>query len=235
MEIIETLDGPLSMFKVEQPSVSLRERHKQDKRERLRAAAWELFTTAGYTRTTTRDIAKRAGVAAGTVFLYAKDKADLLFLVFEHKLAQSVDEAFATLPHAAPLVDQLMHVFSRFFHMYDASPDAARNFVKELPWADGPNARRVNGLTFAFLERIAGLVESARAKREVRDDVTPLLAAQSVFALYYMALMSWLSGFSTLQGALDGALRPSFELLIQGMAPAPVHGAEHSLVTAEKA
>src|SRR4051794_14435605 len=49
-------------------------------RERIRVAAWDLFTTAGYDATTTSAIAKRAGVAAGTVFLHASDKADLLFL-----------------------------------------------------------------------------------------------------------------------------------------------------------
>jgi len=199
--------------------MSLRERHKHDKRERLRAAAWELFTTDGYAQTTTRAIAKRAGVAAGTVFLYAKDKADLLFLVFEHRLAEAVDEAFRTLPRGAPLVDQLMHVFSRFFHMYAVSPDIARSFVKELPWADGPNALRVNGLTFAFVERLGALVRDARERREVRENVLPLLAAHSLFALYYMALMSWLSGFSSLQAALDDTLRPSFELLVDGMRP----------------
>ena len=200
--------------------MSLRERHKQDKRERLRAAAWELFTTEGYAQTTTRAIATRAGVAAGTVFLYAKDKADLLFLVFEHRLAEAVDEAFRSLPRGAPLVDQLMHVFSRFFHMYAVSPDTARSFVKELPWADGLNAQRVNGLTFAFVERLGALVHDARERREVREDVLPLLAAHSLFALYYMALMTWLSGFSSLQSALDDMLRPSFELLVQGMRPA---------------
>ena len=113
-----------------------------------------------------------------------------------------------------------MHVFSRFFHMYAVSPDIGRSFVKELPWADGPNAQRVNGLTFAFLERLGELIQDARERREIREDVLPLLAAHSLFALYYMALMSWLSGFSSLQAALDDTLRPSFELLLQGMQPA---------------
>ena len=72
----------------------VRARQKRDKLERLRAAAWELFTSKGFDETTTREIAERAGVATGTLFLYAKDKPDLLFLVFEHRLAETVDDAF---------------------------------------------------------------------------------------------------------------------------------------------
>src|SRR5262245_44638568 len=67
-----------------------RARKKRDKLERLRAAAWELFATKGFDATTTREIAERAGVATGTLFLYAKDKPDLLFLV--HGLGEPVFE-----------------------------------------------------------------------------------------------------------------------------------------------
>ena len=83
-----------------------REARKDDKRARLREAAWDLFTTAGYDQTTTKAIAERAGVASGTLFLYARDKAELLFLVFHERLAAAVDEGLRTLPAGAPLLDQ---------------------------------------------------------------------------------------------------------------------------------
>src|SRR6188508_2991033 len=88
----------------------LRARQKHDKRERLRAAAWELFTEKGYDATSTREIAERAGIATGTLFLYAKDKADLLFLVFEHRITEAVEAGFRTLP-ATGLRDQVLHLF----------------------------------------------------------------------------------------------------------------------------
>ena len=62
-------------------------------REQIRLAAWELFTTHGFEKTTTQAIARRAGVAAGTVFLHASDKADLLFLVMHDRLADVVGYA----------------------------------------------------------------------------------------------------------------------------------------------
>jgi AcrR family transcriptional regulator len=194
----------------------LRARQKRDKLERLRAAAWELFTRKGFDETTTREIAERAGVATGTLFLYAKDKPDLLFLVFEHRLAETVDDAFRSLPDAS-LKGQLIHVLGRLFAMYEKSPALARRFVKELPGADGPNAQRVNGLTFAFLQRLGGLVEKAAERGEVRSDAFPLLAAQTIFAIYFMGLLSWLSGFNSLETALDTAISNSLDLLMEGL------------------
>jgi hypothetical protein len=102
--------------------------------------------------------------------------------------------------------------------MYEKSPALARRFVKELPGADGPNAERVNVLTMVFLQRIAGLVEKAAQRGEVRPDAPPLLAAQTVFAVYFMGLMSWLSGFNSLETALDFAVASALDLLIEGLA-----------------
>ena len=58
-----------------------RERNRQDKRERIRDAAEDLFNECGYDAATTRDIAHRAGVSLGTLFNYADDKRDLIFLI----------------------------------------------------------------------------------------------------------------------------------------------------------
>lgn len=194
----------------------LRARQKRDKRERLRAAAWELFTTRGFDETTTREVAERAGIATGTLFLYASDKSDLLFLIFEHRLAETVDGAFRSLPRGS-LKEQLMFLFGRVFAMYELSPDLARRFVKELPGANGPNAQRVNAMTFVFLQRLGGLVEEAANRGEVRKDVSPLLAAQTIFAVYYAGLLSWLFGFDSLDAALTTTVSNGFDLLLRGL------------------
>ena len=66
------------MSTVKKLRMSKRTRNKLDKRERIRDAAWSLFVERGYAETTTREVAARAGVGAGTLFLYADDKADHL-------------------------------------------------------------------------------------------------------------------------------------------------------------
>src|SRR5262245_33166766 len=128
-----------------------REQKKLDKRERIREAAWELFTTVGYDDTTTKAVAARADVAAGTLFLYASDKRDLLCMVMHDKIAAVVDARFETLPRSAPLLEQLLHIFRGLFQMYGEHPKVAAAFIRHFPGADGPNGQKINALTFGFL------------------------------------------------------------------------------------
>jgi AcrR family transcriptional regulator len=198
------------------PAASRREQQKLDKRERIRAAAWELFTTAGFDETTTKAVAARADVAAGTLFLYARDKEDLLCLVMHDRLAATVEARFATLPRGAPLMDQLLHVFRGLFQMYAEHPGVAAAFIRHFPGADGPNGREVSALTFAFLHRLAQLVRDAQGRGEVAPSVEPMQAAANVFWLYFGALVSWIGGFSTPEAALDPGLRGALALQIRG-------------------
>ena len=74
------------------PALGLREQNKLDKRERIRAAAAELFKRHGYGAATMRQIAQRAHVGLGTLFNYAEDKRDLVFLIFNVELAAIIEQ-----------------------------------------------------------------------------------------------------------------------------------------------
>jgi AcrR family transcriptional regulator len=206
------------MSKVSAPGQT-RGQQKQDKRERIRRAAWELFLERGYEETTTRAVAERAKIASGTLFLYASDKQDLLFLVMHDRLSEAVEEAFDTLPRRAPLLERWMHLFRRIFRMYGEHPALGAAFVRLLPGATGPNAERVNALTFAFLHRVGALVREAQEQGEVAPDLLPLQVATSVFSLYFGSLMAWLAGMMPLELALEEHLRPALALQIRGLRP----------------
>jgi AcrR family transcriptional regulator len=198
-----------------------RAQKKEEKRARLRDAAFHLFSTRGYDATTTKQIAEAAGVASGTLFLYARDKADLLFLVFHERLGRALDDGLRTLPSDAPLLEAFVHLFGGFFRVYAEAPEVARAFVKELPGADGPNAAKVDQLTFALLHHLAGLVQRAQGRDELASDVPPALLARNAFAAYFMALLGWLRGYSTLEEALEPNLRDALALMLRGLAPHP--------------
>lgn len=190
---------------------------RSETRELIRKAAFELFSTAGYEETTTSAVAQRAGVAAGTVFVHASDKVDLLSMVMHDLLDEVVAERFATLPDG-PLLERFLHVFRGVFAMYGKHPKMGAAFVRNLPGARGPNSDRVNTLTFGFFHRLGQLISEAQMTGEVAKDLNPILGAQNVFALYFMTLMTWLSGHSPIE-ALEPLLRASLELQIRGFRP----------------
>src|SRR5688572_15883631 len=72
-----------------------RERNKQEKLDRITAAARELFAERGVDEVTTQEIADKADIGAGTLFLYAKTKGELLLLVQNSSYADALDEGKA--------------------------------------------------------------------------------------------------------------------------------------------
>ena len=73
-------------------------------------------------------------------------------------------------------------------------------------------------LTFLGLGVIVGLFLVANG-HWIAVDVPPMLLAQNTFALYFMAVLAWLSRLTTLEGALDPLLRSSLALQLRGLAP----------------
>ena len=62
------------------------EASRPDKRERITEAAIVVFAAKGYRSARVSDVAKEAGVADGTIYLYFRNKEDLLLSIFEEKM-----------------------------------------------------------------------------------------------------------------------------------------------------
>ena len=133
-------------------------------------------------------------------------------------LSAAADQAFATVPDR-PFLDQLMHIFGHFFRLYAELPGPAPRPLCAICRGPVQNAARVNEMTFGFLGRLAHLIQAAQNRGELAADLYPVQAAHNFFALYYMVLMGWLSGFVSLQDALDPGLRSAAALQIRGMLP----------------
>lgn len=198
-----------------------REQNKLEKFERIRRAAYALFLERGVNGTSLSEVAQRAEVAKGTLFLYARDKSDLVCLVMHDRIARAVDDQLATLPRSEPLLAQLLHVFRGLFEMYGHHPELSRSFIASFPGAKGQNATRLHGLTFSFLATLTELLRAAQERNEVALDLPLAQCASNLFSLYFGALMVWLSDLSTLEGAFDTVLRQALVLQIRGFAPRP--------------
>jgi TetR/AcrR family fatty acid metabolism transcriptional regulator len=68
-----------------------------DKRDALLRAATQVFARRGFFNAQVADIARVAGVAAGTVYLYFRNKEDLLFSIFERTMREAIDDGRAAL------------------------------------------------------------------------------------------------------------------------------------------
>src|SRR6195256_5218707 len=69
-----------------------------DKRERILVAAERIFARHGFFAARVSEIAREAGVADGTIYLYFKSKDDLLISLFENRMAEVNANVRAALP-----------------------------------------------------------------------------------------------------------------------------------------
>ncbi len=84
--------------------MGLRDLKKQQTRERITAAAWELFADRGYDKVTVADVARRAEVSLATVFNYFADKEELFYgplEAFGERLVEAVRTREAGVPVGA--------------------------------------------------------------------------------------------------------------------------------------
>src|SRR6185295_2415125 len=69
-----------------------RQRRKEARPQELLGAALELFVEKGFSATKTEEVASRAGVAKGTLYLYYSSKEELLKAVVRENLSALIAE-----------------------------------------------------------------------------------------------------------------------------------------------
>ena len=199
------------------PPMGRRERNKQEKLDRILAAARDLFAAKGFSETTTQEIADRADIGTGTLFLYAKTKEDLLVMVFGDEMKETSLSAFRKVSPDAPLIDQLMQVFNSMIAYHNRDLPLARALIREVTILTRPERREdLRSLMRVIYAGIADLLSAVQRKERLRDDVDLMLAAENFFAVYYLSLLGWLSGQTTKQ-AFVKRLRVKLALAIDGL------------------
>jgi len=208
----------MSMIDIEHAqNESLRSRNKREKLARIEVAARALFAEKGFPGTSTRELARRARIGAGTLFTYFAEKRDLLLHMFRKDIAETTDQAFRTVPRDVPFIDQVGHVFGALFDYYQQDIALSRVFVKELMFLDERRRGEMVDLTLGFMQRLAELVAQGQERGEVREDLFALQAASQLFGVYYLAVVMWLGGALPNRAALDAQFRPSLVLAMEGL------------------
>jgi hypothetical protein len=74
-------------------SIAMARKRSDDKRRRILQAAVKVFARKGYFAARVAEIAQRAGVADGTIYLYFRGKEDILVSLFDELMAEHVERA----------------------------------------------------------------------------------------------------------------------------------------------
>jgi AcrR family transcriptional regulator len=165
-----------------------------------------------------RQIATRAHVGLGTLFNYAEDKRDLVFLIFNEELNAVTDVALAAPRPGQPLADQLLSVFREHFAWLAAKPALARILLQELTfYSSGKQAATFHGIRKRLIDGIEALVRAAQERREIGTKEKPALIARHIFFVYSASLRWWIAAPKPDPKAGVADLRRLLRLQIDGL------------------
>jgi AcrR family transcriptional regulator len=155
-------------------------------RERLQAAALELFATQGFEQTTAAEIAQSVGLTERTFFRHFSDKREVLFYGQDQFLQAFVGGVDAAPPDASPLevIASALHTAASLF------PDERRPYSRTRQSVIDQNA----ALQERELHKFAGLVAAvARGLRERGiGEPAATLAAESGATVFGIAFAQWI-------------------------------------------
>ena len=161
-----------------------RQQQKAETRALILNSARDLFEELGFERATMRAVAAAAGVGLGTIFSHFPDKSALLVAALLDDLAEEDRKILATFPADAPVREQIMHFARAGFGYWCRRPALSATLLREMYFIRGPWAENRREETARFIEVIAGVLEGARQRGELRSDADITLAAEALYATY---------------------------------------------------
>jgi AcrR family transcriptional regulator len=197
-----------------------RARNKRDKLNRIKNAARKLFASKGFDDATLREIAARAGVGLGTVFLYAANKRDLLFLIANERLEEAIAAGQAAVRPDAPLLDNLLAAFRHQYAFFARRPILSRLVLREMTFYEsGAQARAFQATRDALIALIGSAVAQAMRQGRIAAAETPQLVGWTIFCIFQVELRRWVSaGDLDLRTGLN-RLRRTLSVCIRGLNP----------------
>jgi TetR/AcrR family fatty acid metabolism transcriptional regulator len=198
-------------------------RRTTDKRRRILDAAVSVFAQKGYFGARISEIAGRAGVADGTIYLYFKDKEDVLVSLFDDVMAEHVEKGRAELAAVEGAAARLRLIARHHLRLLGGNRDLAVVFQVELRQSTKFMERFTASWLQEYLSLISTVIEEGQRDGTLRPDLDRKLATKAFFGAMDEMVTSWILSRKT--DDLVKQATPVVDLFLRGAA-APASRAE---------
>jgi TetR/AcrR family fatty acid metabolism transcriptional regulator len=180
-------------------------------------AAIRVFARTGYYNSRVSDIAREAGIASGTIYLYFKTKDDILVSLFRDKMAEWVGFARQEIAGEADPIAKIRRLVALHFSVLEANPDLAEVVQVELrqghKFFRGASAHEIS----AYFELIGGVLEEGIASGQIQRDLPVKLATKMLFGAMDQVATSWVLGKRAYR--LSDAAEAVAAIFLKGVSP----------------
>ena len=190
-----------------------------DKRAAILGAATRVFARRGFFNAQVADVAREAGVAAGTVYLYFRSKDDLLTSIFEESMTRALQETERALDGVTDPIERLRRLARVHLGRLGSQRDLAVVFQVELRQSTKFMERFSAAQLRTYLDHLRDAVCAAQQAGLFRADLNATLAAKAIFGALDEMVTNWV--LSNRNHRLIDDADPVIDLLVNGMKVQP--------------
>lgn len=198
-----------------------RARQKAERERRILRAAEALLTRRGYADTAMEEVARRAGVAVGTVYNYFPSKAELVLALLRRETEASLaagEAALAAAPEApAAAVRALLDVYVDLLVRHERG--SLRALLAAALTEPDTVGRAVFEMDLRLLGQLHGLLVRLRERGRIAASVDPGEAALLLYGVYASWLFAWAASEALSVEAVRAHVRSGVELAVRGLSP----------------
>ena len=163
-----------------------------DKRSKILDAATRVFAERGFFNAQVADIARRAGIASGTVYLYFRSKDDVLRSLFDRTMQDAIREGRAALDGVTDPADRLRRIARLHLDRLGRDRDLAVVFQVELRQSTKFMARLSTTQLRDYLGLIRDTIADGQAQGTFRVRVPATLGAKIFFGALDEMATNWI-------------------------------------------
>ncbi len=188
---------------------------KNDKYQQILEAAIKIFARQGYFNSTISQIAREAGVADGTIYLYFKNKDDILDNFFSYKTGQVFSRFKQEVERADNALDKLKNLIHRQLTEFELNRDMAIVYQMETRLKRHLSDQKIKEMSKMYFELVANIVQQGQKEGVIRENLQVNLVKQLIIGAVDEVITTWL--YSSREYSLVSMAEPLVDLFIQGI------------------
>lgn len=190
-------------------------KHHPDKRQRILDAAVKVFAQKGFFNSKVAEIARLADVADGTIYLYFKNKDDLLIRLFEDKMQLVIAKFRNGTQEHSDARERFAKLIRMHLEEFQNNPDLAAVFQVELRQSSRFMREHDKVQLKGYLDLIGEIIEHGRQEGIFRRDIPLGLIKRFIFGALDEVVSTWV--LAGRHYPLEPLTEPLVELFLRGI------------------
>ena len=154
---------------------------KGNKRSRILKAAVKVFAQRGFYNAKVSQIAKNAGIADGTIYLYFKNKDEILISIFEEEMAKFIAQVHKEIESETDIKSKLQIFVKTHLGFVKKNPKLAQVFQLELRQSNKFIKEYAGSRLKEYLNVAGDVIEEGQRQGVIRKDIHPGLMKRALF------------------------------------------------------